>query len=110
MNATFLLTKVEDIDDIMRQFNSFDKNTQFTIDRFEDGILHFLDININGCETNLYYKTSHTGQYCDFTSQTSWKLNISWIKILYDCLRKICPSKKLLKGYINRIMLSYIVE
>ena len=110
MNATFILTKVEDIDDIMRQFNSFDKNTQYTIDRLEDGFLHFLNIKINGCETNLYYKTSHTGQYCDFTSQTSWKLNISWIKILHDCLRKICPSKKLLKGYINRIMLSYIVE
>ena len=78
VNDTLVLAKVEDIDN-MKQFNSFDKSIQFTIDRFGNGIVHFLDIKINGSETNLYYETTHTGQYCDFSSQTSWKFKISWI-------------------------------
>ena len=35
----------------MKKFNSFDKSIQFTIDRFEDGIVHYPDIKINGSET-----------------------------------------------------------
>ena len=41
-----VLVKVENIDNIMKQFNSFDKSIQITIDRFEDGIVHFLDIKL----------------------------------------------------------------
>ena len=62
-----LLANVEDIDNIVKQFNFFDKSIQFTVDRFEDGIVHFPDFKINGCETDLYYKTTHTGQYYDFS-------------------------------------------
>ena len=65
-----VLAKLKDIDNIMKQFNSFDKSIQFTIKRFEDGIVHFLDIKIDGYETDLYYKTTHTGQYCIFFIQT----------------------------------------
>ena len=54
-----VLAKVEDIDNIMKMFNSFDKSIQFTIDRFEDGIVHYPDIKINGSETDLYYNTTH---------------------------------------------------
>ena len=54
----------------MKQFNSFDKSIKFAIEKFEDGIVHFLDIKINGSETDLYYKTTHARQYCDFSSQT----------------------------------------
>ena len=103
VDDTLVLAKVEDIDNILKQFNSFDKSIQFTIDRFEDGIIHFLDIKINSFETDLYYKTTHTGQYCDFSSQTPWKLKISWIKALHDHATKICSSNKLLNDQINRI-------
>ena len=93
-----VLVKVEDTDNIMKQLNLFDKSIQFTIDKFEDGIVHFHDIKINGSETDLYYKTTHTGQNCDFFSQTPW-----WIKALHDCAMKICSSNKLLNDQINRI-------
>ena len=53
VDDTLVLAKVEDIDNIMKQFNSFDKSIQFTIERFEDGIIHFLDIKNNGSETDL---------------------------------------------------------
>ena len=98
-----VIAKVENIDNIMKQFNSSDKSIQFTIDRFGDGILHFLDIKINGYETDLYYKTTHTGQYCDFSSQTPWKLKISWIKVSHDRATKICSTNKILNGQNNRI-------
>ena len=87
----------------MKQFNSFDKSIQLTIDRFEDGVVYFLDIKINGSETDLYYKTTHTGQYCDFSSKTLWKLKISWIKALHDRATKICSSNKLINDQINQI-------
>ena len=98
-----VLAKVEDIDNIMKQFNLLDKTSQFTIDRFEDSIIHFLDIKINGSETDLSYKTTHTGQCCDFSSQKPWKLKISWIKALHDCATTICSSNKLLNDQINCI-------
>ena len=103
VDDTLVLVKVEDIDNIMKQFNSFEKSIQFTIDKFEDSIVHFLDIKINGSEENLYYKTTHTGQYCNFSSQTPWKLKISWIKELHNRDTKICSSNKLLNDQINRI-------
>ena len=68
VDDALVLAKVEDIDNIMKSFSSFDESIQFTIDRFEDSIVHFLDIKINGSETDLYYKTTHTEQYCDFSS------------------------------------------
>ena len=103
VDDTLVLAKVEDIDKIVKQFNSFDESIQFTIERFEDGIAHFLDIKINGSERDLYYKSILTGQYCDFSSQTPWKLKISWIKALHDRATKICSSNKLLTDQINRI-------
>ena len=102
VDDTLVLAKAEDIDS-MKQFNSFDKSTQFTNGRFEDGVVQLLDIKINGSETDLYYKTTHTGQYCDFSSRTPWKLKISWIKALHDRTTKICSSNKLLNDQINEI-------
>ena len=98
-----VLAKAGDIDNFMKQFNYFDKSIQFTIGRFEDGIVNFLDIKIKGSETDLYYKTTHTGQYCDFSNQTPWKLKISWIKALHDRATKIYSSNKFLHDQINRI-------
>ena len=103
VDDTLIKAKVEDIDNIIKQFNSFEKSIQFTIGRFKDGIVHFLDIKINGSETDLYYKTTHTGQCCDFSSQTPWKLKISWTKALHDRATKIYSFSKLLDGQINQI-------
>ena len=60
-------------------------------------------IKINGSETEMYYKTTHTGHYCDFSSQIPCKLNICWIKSLHDLVTKICSSNKLFNYQINRI-------
>ena len=38
--------KPEDVDDILEQLNNFHKNLEFTVDRFDDCIPHFLDLEI----------------------------------------------------------------
>ena len=97
---TLVLAKVGGIDNI-KQFDSFDKNIQFTIDRFESGIVRFGDIKISFCEIDLYYRTTHTGQYSDFSSQKPWKFKIFWIKVLRDYTRKIFSSNKLRNDQSN---------
>ena len=94
VDDTLLLAKEDDIDNIVQQFNAFDDNLKFTIDKFTDNNVHFLDIKIDRNETDLFYKTTHTGQYIDFTSQTPWKLKTAWIKALYYRAKKICSSKR----------------
>ena len=103
VDDTLVVAKVEDIDSIMKQFNSFDKSIQFTIERFDNDIVHFLDIKNNGSETDLYYKTTHTRQRCNFSSQTPGNSKISGIKALNNRPTKICISNKLLNDQINRI-------
>ena len=70
VDDTLVLAKEKDIVNIMKEFNSFDKNIKFTMDKFDNGKVHFLDIKINCCETDLYCKSTHTGQCSDFSSQT----------------------------------------
>ena len=95
---TLILVSLYSITNIIKQINSFDKSIQITTGRFEDGIVYFIYIKVNGCETDLYYKTTHTGQYCDFSSQTPWELKISWLKALHDRATKICSSNQLFNG------------
>ena len=40
---TLVLAKVEGIDNIVKQFSSFDMSIEFSIDRFEGSIVHFLE-------------------------------------------------------------------
>ena len=39
VDSTLVLVKVKDINNIMKQLNSFDKRIEFTIDRLEGGIV-----------------------------------------------------------------------
>ena len=39
VDSTLVLVKVKDINNIMKQLNSFEKSIEFTIDRLEDGIV-----------------------------------------------------------------------
>ena len=80
VDKTLFLAKEDDIDNIVQRFNAFDENLKFTIDTFTNSNVHFLDIKIDRNKTDLFYKTTHTRQYIDFTSQTPWKLKTTWVK------------------------------
>ena len=87
----------------IQQFNAFDDNLKFTIDKCTDSDIHFLDIKTDRNRTDLLYKTTHTGQYIDFTSQTPWKLKTAWVKAFYHRANKICSSKKSLLKQVDKI-------
>ena len=69
--------------------NNYDKIIRFTVDRFINEDVHFLDIKIYQNNTDIYYKDTHTVQYSHYCSQTRQKLKTSWIKVLYHCANKI---------------------
>ena len=94
VDVTLLLAKENNIDNILQQFNTFDDNLKFAIDKFADSDVDFLDIEIDRNRTDLFYKTTHRGQYIDFTSQTPRKLKTAWIKALHHRANKICSSKR----------------
>ena len=94
VDVTLLLAKENNIDNILQQFNTFDDNLKFAIDKFADSDVDFLDIEIDRNRTDLFYKTTHRGQYIDFTSQTPRKLKTVWIKALHHRANKICSSKR----------------
>ena len=76
---------------------------KFTIDKFTNNNVHFLDIKIGCNQTDLFYKITHTGQYIDFTSQTPWKLKTAWVKALHHRANKICSSKRSFIKQVDRI-------
>ena len=41
---------------------------RFTGDKFDDDIIHYVDIKIVDNETDIYFKDTHTGQYTHFSS------------------------------------------
>ena len=45
VDDTLVLIKPKDIPFVLNKFNSFDKNPKFTVDKFENGKIHFLDRN-----------------------------------------------------------------
>ena len=103
VKVPLLLAKEDGIDNIVQQFNAFDDNLKFTIDKFTDSDVHFLAIKIDRNSTDLFYKTTHRGQYIDFTSQTPWKLKTAWVKALYHRAKKICSSKRSFLKQVDKI-------
>ena len=54
VHNALLLVKPADILHIHNLFNKFDKNLCFTVDRFENEVLHFLDIKISSLGLTIY--------------------------------------------------------
>ena len=105
VDDTLVLAKPEKFDEILNKLNSFDVNLSFTTDSFNDGNVHFLDLKIDGNKTDLFYKPTHTGQYCHFSSQTPWRLKTAWAKALYHRATKICSSNTSLKKQVEKLKL-----
>ena len=68
VDDTLVLIKPSDISSVLAKFNSFDRNLNFTVDTFPDGLIHFLDIKVSVDGTDIYRKETHTGQYTHFSS------------------------------------------
>ena len=54
VDGTLVLIKKDKIQHVLNSFNSFNKNLRFSVDTFDGGNIHFLDIKIlNNGETNI---------------------------------------------------------
>ena len=59
---TLVLVKEDQIDKILKAFNSFHNNLRFTINKFKNEDMHFLDLKImNNGEINTYVKDTNSG-------------------------------------------------
>ena len=84
-----LVIKKRDINYVLNQFNSFDKNLKFTINTFQNSVPHFLDIEICLNGLGIYHKHIQAGQYVHITSYTLWRRKTSWFRSLVIRARKI---------------------
>ena len=68
VDDTLLLIKPEDVEDILNEFNNYHSNLDFTVDRFDNCIPHFLDLEIHPDGLSIYRKDTHTAQFMHFSS------------------------------------------
>ena len=102
IDDTLLLVKPEDVDEILKEFNSFHPNLEFTADTFEDCVPHFLDLEIHRDGLSIFRKETHTAQFVHYDSYTKWNHKIAWIRSLTSRAKKLCcPSK--LSNELNNI-------
>ena len=78
---------------------------KFTVDKFDEGIVHYLDIKIVDNETDIYYKDTDAGQYMHFSSYAPWRIKTVWVKALFQQALKICSTEELLNQQIKKIPL-----
>ena len=66
VDGTLVLMKKDKIQHVLNSFYSFNKNLRFSVDTFDGGNIHFLDIKIlNNGETNIHIKERLFGYaYC----------------------------------------------
>ena len=98
---------------VLAKFNSFDPNLNFTVDKFSDGIVHFLDIKVSVDGTDIYRKDTHTGQYSHFSSfepchrKTAslfyWAFKICSTKTLFNNQTETIKSFMFWNGYPNSV-------
>ena len=103
VDDTLVLIKPCDIPLVLKKFNSFDKNLNFTVDKFEDGKVHFLDLEISESGIDVFRKTTHTGQYTNFHSFKPWSRKTAWIKSLFCRAVRICSNTFFLNRQISTI-------
>ena len=66
VDDTLLLVKPENVDNIIKAFNKFHKNLEFTIDKLENCVPHFLHLEIHRDYISIYRKETNTAQYVNY--------------------------------------------
>ena len=103
VDDTLVLIKPSDIPVVRDKFNSFDKNLQFTVDTFPDNVIHFLDIWISSDNTDVYYKSTHIGQYTHFSSFEPFSRKTVWVKSLFHRASKLCSTSQLFENQVWKL-------
>ena len=95
VDDTLLLVKPQHVDGILTEFNKFHTNLEFTVDKFEECIPHFLDLELHRDGISIYRKDTHTAQFVHYESYTKWNHKTGWIRSLVTRAKKLCSPNKL---------------
>ena len=95
VDDTLLLVKPEDVDEILHKFNSFHRSLEFTVDKFDDCVPHFLDLEIHPDGISIYRKETHTAEFVHYDSFIKWNNKIAWIRSLTSRAIRLCSANKL---------------
>ena len=95
VDDTLLLVKPHQVDEILSEFNKFHKSLEFTVDKFEDCVPHFLDLEVHRDGISIYRKETHTAQFVHYDSFTKWGHKTAWIRSLVSRAKKLCSPNKL---------------
>ena len=104
VNNTLVLVKEDQIDKILKAFNSFHNNLRFIVGKFEKEDVHFLDLEImNNGDVNIYVKDTNSGLYINYNSYEPWHTKTTWVRALYDRAHKICSNNNLFQKQVASI-------
>ena len=95
VDDTLLLVKPNDIEQIITKFNDFHPNLEFTVDKFEDCVPHFLDLEIHPDGLSIYRKDTHTAQFVNYNSFTKFNHKVAWIRSLVTRAKRLCSPDRL---------------
>ena len=93
VDDTLILVKPNNIPLLLEKFNSFHKNLKFTVDRFENDFVHFLDIKISCDGTDVYRKSTRTGQYTHFSNLNYFFVKGHGLSLYFTVLLKFAVHK-----------------
>ena len=102
VDDTWALIKESDINIVLKKLNSFHPRLTFTVDKFDDGIVHYLNIKLVDNENDIYLKDTHTGQYMHFSSYALWRIKAAWVKTFQRAV-KISSTEELLNQQVKKI-------
>ena len=91
VDDSLLVIKPKDIGRIHHTLNKFHKNLRFTVDKFDNVVPHFLDLELRDDGIALYTKSTKTGLYVNYNSNVPQPFRVSWIKSITTRAENICP-------------------
>ena len=110
VDDTLILAKPSDVPYILKTFNSFHPQIQFTFEEFPENIVHFLDLQINSSDITIFRKSTHTGQYTHISSFIPWSVKTAWIRSLVDRAYRICSNQQLLQHELKNYSELHVME
>ena len=64
LKFTFVMIKESDTDNVLSKLNGFHPSLHFTVHKFDDGVVHYLDLKIINNETDIFtctFPVTHPG-------------------------------------------------
>ena len=95
VDDTLLAIKPENVSQVNKAHNKFDSNLRFTIDMFQNEVLHFLELELSPDGIAIFRKGTNTRLYINFTSFVPWTYRTLWIRDLVRLASRLCLTEKL---------------